>query len=79
MSKKLKSFNFKTFEVNGHDIFELENTFKKIETIKSKAQAIICHTVKGKGIQIAENNPEWHHKSFLGSDDMKKIKESIVK
>ena len=79
LSKKLKSFNFKTFEVNGHDISELEKTFRKIKTIRGKAQAIICHTIKGKGIRIAENNPEWHHKSFLGSDDMKKINESIVK
>ena len=28
LSKKLKSFNFKTFEVNGHDISELEKLLK---------------------------------------------------
>lgn len=78
LSKKLKSFNFKTFEVNGHDIRELEKVFIKAKNVKGKAVAIICHTVKGKGVKIAENNPEWHHKSFLGSDEMKKIKESIV-
>lgn len=78
LKKKLESFNFKTFEVNGHDIKELEKTFRNIKKIKNKPQAIICHTVKGKGIKIAENNPAWHHKSFLGPDDMKKIKDSII-
>ena len=24
---------------------------------------LIANTIKGKGIKIMENNPEWHHKS----------------
>jgi len=27
--------------------------------------AVICHTVKGKGIPFAEHDPEWHHKAKL--------------
>ena len=30
-----------------------------------RPRAVICHTVKGKGIPAAENNPDWHHKSDL--------------
>ena len=29
----------------------------------TKPTAIICHTVKGKGIPFAENDPNWHHKT----------------
>jgi transketolase len=28
-----------------------------------KPTAVICHTVKGKGIPFAENDPNWHHKA----------------
>jgi transketolase len=24
---------------------------------------LIANTIKGKGIELMENNPEWHHKS----------------
>ena len=27
-----------------------------------KPSAIVCHTVKGKGVAFAENDPDWHHK-----------------
>ena len=64
LSKKLKVLILKLLKLMANDISELEKTFRKIKTIRGKAQAIICHTIKGKGIRIAENNPEWHHKSF---------------
>ena len=53
-------------------------SIKKAVLKKRKPKAIICHTVKGKGIKIAEHNPMWHHKSFLSEDDLKKIKESLI-
>ena len=28
-----------------------------------KPKVIIANTIKGKGISLMENNPEWHHKS----------------
>ena len=31
---------------------------------------IIAHTVKGKGIAFAENEPEWHHKSRVSADQI---------
>jgi transketolase len=78
LKKKLISFNFETYEVNGHDVSQLEKIIKKAVLKKRKPKAIICHTVKGKGIKIAEHNPMWHHKSFLSEDDLKKIKESLI-
>ena len=38
---------------------------KPLPTPATGRRAIICHTVKGKGIPFAENNPDWHHKSEL--------------
>ena len=34
----------------------------------SKPVAIICHTVKGKGIAFAENTSEWHWKNKIDDE-----------
>jgi transketolase len=77
LTDKFKSFNFKTFNVNGHDINEIESTLDRTLKTKKKPSVIICHTVKGKGISVAEGNPGWHHRSFLGNDDLLKIEKSL--
>jgi len=77
LTEKFKSFKFNTFNVNGHNINEIENTIKKSLKLKKKPSVIICHTVKGKGISVAEGNPSWHHKSFLNDDDLLKIEKSL--
>lgn len=77
ITEKFKSFKFNTFNVNGHDINEIENTIKKSLKLKKKPSVIICHTVKGKGINVAEGNPSWHHKSFLNDEDISKIEKSL--
>lgn len=63
LKKKLKSFNFKVFECNGHDLKELKNSLKKMRMIKNKTKILIANTIKGKGIKTIENNPNWHHLS----------------
>ncbi len=49
-------------EVDGHDIQALVSTFYQARWIKPHGApiVIIAHTVKGKGIEIAEFNYKWH-------------------
>jgi len=77
LTDKFNSFNFKTFNINGHDITEIESTLNKVLKIKNKPSVIICHTIKGKGLKIAEGNPHWHHKSFLEENDLSKLEKSL--
>jgi transketolase len=77
LTDKFKSFNFKTFNINGHDIIEIESTLNKVLKIKNKPSVIICHTIKGKGLRVAEGNPSWHHKSFLEENDLSKLEKSL--
>ena len=35
---------------------------------RGRPTAIICHTVKGKGLAFAENDANWHHKSSIKKD-----------
>ena len=69
LTKKFKSFNFKTYNINGHDVSEIKTTLKKCLKNKISPSAIICHTIKGKGLPIAENNPSWHHK-YLSDNEL---------
>lgn len=65
MAEKFESFGFMVLEVNGHDVTSIKNILSGLPKGGNKPISIICHTIKGKGINFAENNPEWHHKSGL--------------
>lgn len=60
LKNKFESFNWEVLEINGHNNFEIETT---LNSISSKPKLIIANTIKGYGIPLMENNPEWHHKS----------------
>ena len=68
LADKWRAFNFNAIEVDGHDVKALQETLKKLPLSGDKPTAIICHTVKGKGIPFAENDPKWHHQSSLKPD-----------
>ncbi len=59
--KKWESFGWIAEEVDGHDI----EAFKRIILNDNKEglpRIIIANTIKGKGVSIMENNPNWHFK-----------------
>lgn len=63
LASKWESFGFAVSEVDGHDVSALQKIFSKIPFQQGKPSALICHTVKGKGLAFAENDAAWHHKS----------------
>jgi transketolase len=65
---KWRAFNFATVEVDGHDVAALRNVFGRLPLAPDRPSAVICHTVKGRGIAFAENDANWHHKSKIGKD-----------
>jgi transketolase len=65
---KWRSFGFAVQEVDGHDVPALEGVFGALPFEDDKPNAVICHTVKGKGIPVMENNPDWHHKSKISDE-----------
>ena len=78
LADKWASFGFRVFECNGHDIAALKQVFQEAADYPGdRPRAIICHTVKGKGIPTAENNPDWHHKSDLKPAEMQIVREAL--
>ncbi len=70
---KWRSFGFLVKSVDGHSIEELTKTFTELPCNVKKPNAILCHTVKGKGIKFIENNLSWHHKSNISDDDIRSL------
>jgi len=77
LADKWRCFGFDVVEVNGHDIKALRKTFSHLPLNKDKPTAVICHTIKGKGVPIAENNPMWHHKNKLKGPEMEAIQAAL--
>jgi len=75
LAQKWSSFGFGVFECNGHNVEDLRRAFDQAIVQPSDGpRVVICHTVKGKGIPEAENNPSWHHKSELSADVLSAIR-----
>jgi transketolase len=66
---KWRAFGFNVKEVDGHDVAALERALQVPPAPTGRPTAVICHTIKGKGIQFAEGNLKWHHKSGLKDED----------
>jgi len=65
---KWRAFNFAAIDVDGHDVEALRAALRRVPLSAARPTAIICHTVKGKGIAFAENDPNWHHKNKVPAE-----------
>jgi len=65
LADKCRAFGFAVAEVDGHDVEALRRLLRTVPFDRERPTAIICHTVKGKGLSFAENDANWHHKSSI--------------
>ena len=70
---KWSAFGFKVIEVDGHDVTALVEALDNLPDPKTSNQpiALVCNTVKGKGVSFMERNVGWHA-GALGEEDMEK-------
>lgn len=55
LAEKFKAFGWETKEINGNKMDEVIDALDGVLTIQGKPQAIIAHTIKGKGFPSLEN------------------------
>lgn len=60
LSDKIRAFNFHAIEIDGHNMEQIVKALNEAYQVSDKPVAIICNTIKGKGISFMENNPKWH-------------------
>ena len=58
--EKFKAFGWNVIMIDGHNFDEIESALNAAEACKGKPTAVICRTVKGKGVSYMENAVEWH-------------------
>jgi transketolase len=70
---KWKSFGFAVREVDGHNVDELRSVLSGLPFDPNMPSAIICHTVKGRGVDFVEGNLEWHHKNRVTDEEVQAL------
>lgn len=68
LADKWRAFGFGVAEVDGHDPVALAAVLRSLPLATGRPSAVICHTVKGKGLGEVEGNLAWHHKSKFPAD-----------
>jgi transketolase len=61
LAEKFAAFGWETFEVNGHAAAEISASVAN--GVSGRPLAVICRTVKGKGVSYMEHVPIWHYRS----------------
>ncbi len=62
LEAKMRAFGFHVLSCDGHDIADLLRVFDNLSD--DAPNAVICDTIKGKGLSFAEGRPEWHQKAI---------------
>ena len=60
LDEKFKAFGWNVVVINGHDFDEIASAVAAAEAEQSRPTAIVCKTVKGKGVSFMENQVGWH-------------------
>ena len=64
IDEKFRAFNFHVVNVaDGNDFDQLRAAFAEARATKGAPTAIICKTVKGKGVSFMEDQVGWHGKA----------------
>ncbi len=76
-ARKWEAFGFVVREIDGHDVKALQAAFSAVPLEVNKPTAIICHTLKGKGMSCTEGNMKWHHKSGISDEEIQQLQEAL--
>lgn len=60
IDKKFEAFGWNTIVINGHSMEEILKAIESAKQCKGMPTAVICKTIKGKGVSFMENEASWH-------------------
>jgi len=62
LAEKWQAFGWDVIETDGHDLEALADSFYRARWVQPRGRPIvvIAHTVKGRGVEMAEFNYKWH-------------------
>ncbi|HEY0186590.1 MAG TPA: transketolase [Cellulomonas sp.] len=66
---KWRAFGWNVIEVDGHDMHQLVDAVDALpDPTSDRPTAVVCHTVKGKGVSFMERDIGWHAGSVSATD-----------
>jgi transketolase len=76
LEDKVRAFGWEVRSIDGHSLTEVADAFTWARGVRGKPQAILAHTVKGKGVSLLESEPgKWHGKPIPPDDEAKALEE----
>lgn len=72
---KYESFNWKAFEVDGHNIETFVEAVRAAKNVGEQPVVLIAHTIPGRGVSFMENDYTWHGKPPNKEEAEKALKE----
>lgn len=61
LADKYNAFGWNVVVLDGHNINEIKEAFDNLPSAQTDTPTVlVCHTVKGKGVDFMENQPKWH-------------------
>jgi len=75
LADKWRAFGWEVEECDGHDVAALRTALGT--SGRQAPKIVICHTIKGKGLAFAEQNPSWHHKAKVEAADVARMRAAL--
>lgn len=60
IDEKFKAFGWNVINIDGHDFEQIFDAIEKAKAETNKPTAVVCKTIKGKGVSFMENEAGWH-------------------
>ena len=73
LAEKWRAFGWDACEVDGHDLDALLAALGREPDGTGRPRAIVCHTVKGKGVSFMEDDNNWHYR-IPTADEVRKAR-----
>ena len=73
--QKWEAFGWNVDDVDGHNIDDIKRILLQPNKVGTP-QLVIAHTIKGKGVSVMENNPNWHFR-LPSRKELKVFKEEL--
>lgn len=67
-AQKWRAFGWSVREIDGHDVEAIEAGLCAVPFEKRRPNALIAHTVKGKGVSFMEHKILWHYQAPSAED-----------
>lgn len=75
LTSKWEAFGFEVYNINMET--EPEKMIRIVSLEQHRPRMIICHTIKGQGSKILENDLSWHHKNGVSENEILELRQSI--